>query len=126
MPFASGAPASIRTFYQEKNPQSDTHFAAVVAYYYRFLAPERKDSISREELQEATRLVNRERLHDPTKTMNNAASAGLLDNNGRGLYGINTVGENLVAVVLPNSGGNTASKPRKKPAKSGRGKRARK
>lgn len=91
----------IKSFVEQKNPQTDIHFAVVVAYYYRFLAPERKDSITPEDLQEAARLSSRARLTNPTKTTGNAVSAGLLDGAGRGVYKINTVGENLVAIVLP-------------------------
>ncbi len=104
-PVSSSTSTNIRTFVEEKNPQADTHFAAVVAYFYRFLAPERKEAISTEDLQEAARLSNHHRLQKPAKTMNNAISTGLMDNAGRGLYRINTVGENLVAMVLPDSTG---------------------
>ncbi|MDO8469402.1 MAG: hypothetical protein Q7S84_00065 [bacterium] len=91
----------IKSFVEEKNPQSDMHFAVVVTYFYRFLAPEKKEAITSEELQEATRLTSRARLTLPSKTLSNAVFAGLLDSAGRGLWKINTVGENLVAIVLP-------------------------
>ncbi len=97
----AGGPVDIKAFVDEKNPQTDIHFAVVVAYYYRFLAPEKKDAITSDDLQEATRLSGRPRLTKPAKTTNNAVSSGLLDSAGRGLYKVNTVGENLVAIVLP-------------------------
>lgn len=92
---------NIKSFVEEKNPQSDMHFAVVVTYFYRFLAPEKKEAITSEDLQEATRLAGRTRLTLPSKTLSNAVFAGLLDSAGRGLWKINTVGENLVAIVLP-------------------------
>lgn len=92
---------NIRSFIEEKNPQSDMHFAVVVTYFYRFLAPEKKEAIDSDDLQEATRLADRARLTKPSKTLSNAVFAGLLDSAGRGLWKINTVGENLVAIVLP-------------------------
>lgn len=111
---ASGAPVAalasqqlgttstnIKSFVAEKNPQSDMHFAVVVTYFYRFMALEKKEAITSEDLQEATRLAGRARLTLPSKTLSNAVFAGLLDSAGRGLWKINTVGENLVAIVLP-------------------------
>lgn len=92
---------NIKSFVEEKSPQSDMHFAVVVTYFYRFLAPEKKEAITSEDLQEATRLAGRARLTLPSKTLSNAVFAGLLDSAGRGLWKINTVGENLVAIVLP-------------------------
>ena len=93
----------IKSFVSKKNPSSDKHFAAVVAYYYRFEAPEeqKKDSITPKDLQEACRLVDRDRLDKPAQTLVNAHNAGLLDKKERGAYSINTVGENLVAMTLP-------------------------
>jgi hypothetical protein len=96
--------ANIKSFVDEKTPLSDMHFATVVAYFHRFMAAEKKDAIGAEDLQEATRLVGRQRLQNPGQTMINASSSGLLDKVGRGLYRVNTVGENLVALVLPGDG----------------------
>lgn len=94
----------IKTFIEEKNPTADTHFAATVAYYYKFEAPEaeRKDSITASDLQEACRKKGRERLRNPGQTLINAHRDGLLDRVGAGGYAINTVGENLVAMTLPS------------------------
>lgn len=103
-PIAGGGLVDIKSFVAEKNPQTDIHFAVVVAYYYRFLSTERRDAITPDDLQEAARLSGRTRLTKPAKTTNNAVSSGLLDSAGRGLYKINTVGENLVAIVLPGDG----------------------
>lgn len=108
----------IKTFMAKKNPTSDTHFAATVAYYYKFEAPEaeRKDSISGQDLQEACRKVGRKRLNYPGQTLRNAHKQGLLDRIEEGSFSINTVGENLVAMTLPG-GAAEKSTPRKKALK---------
>jgi hypothetical protein len=48
MPTAIGKLLDIKTFIDLKNPQTDSQFAAAVAYFYRFEAPEpqRKASIT--------------------------------------------------------------------------------
>jgi hypothetical protein len=117
----AGQASDIKTFVAEKNPTSDNQFAATVAYYYMFVAPEseRKESVSGDDLQEACRLVGRKRLNKPGQTLINAHYAGLLDKAGdRGRYALNTVGENLVAMALPGGAAPqtpkiTASKPKK-------------
>ena len=97
-------PLDIKSFVNSKKPSNDMQFATTVAYYFAFEASEaqRKESISSEDLQEACRKVGRERLQNPGQTLRNAHHNGLLDKAGdRGVYKINTVGENLVAVTLP-------------------------
>jgi len=99
-------PVDMKSFVKAKDPQSDIQFAATVAYYYRFQAPEpqRKTAVTANDLQEACRLADRDRLVKPAQTLINAHGQGLLDKAGeRGSYAINTVGENLVAMALPNS-----------------------
>ena len=114
----------LRTFVDEKQPKSDVQFAATVAFYHRFEAPadQRKENVNAEDLKEACRLVNRERLKNPLQTLSNARNLGLLDSAGRGLFTINSVGENLVAMTLPSTPGNTRPKnkraAKKKAAKS--------
>ena len=101
----------IKTFVSEKNPSNDAHFAATVAYYFQFEAPEseRKDSISGNDLQEACRKVGRERLRNQGQTLRNAHKLGYFDKaSEKGYFSINTVGENLVAMTLP---GNVTQKP---------------
>lgn len=96
--------SDIKSFIAAKSPQSDMHFAASVAYFYKFqaAASSKRDEIGSEDLQEACRLANRSRLGSPIKTLNNALNAGLLDKGtGRGFFSLNTVGENLVAMTLP-------------------------
>jgi len=98
-------PVDLKSFVEAKDPQSDIQFAATVAYYYRFQAPEhqRKTAVTATDLQEACRLADRDRLVKPAQTLINAHAQGLLDKAGeRGSYAINTVGENLVAMALPS------------------------
>jgi hypothetical protein len=112
IPLAGGPQnEDIRSFITSKNPKSDNHFAATVAYYYRFSAPagQRKEAITADDLQEACRMAHRDRLKRPDQTLVNAHHAGLLDNVRRGAYSINAVGENLVAMALPDSGSNVKS-----------------
>lgn len=108
----SSKATDIKTFVLSKNPVSDKHFVATVAYYYRFEAPveKRKDSITWEDLQEACRTTGRDRFKRPDQTLVNAHHAGLLDKAERGAYSINTVGENLVAMTLPNDQTKASSK----------------
>jgi hypothetical protein len=119
----------IKSFVAEKAPSSDNQFAAVVAYFYRFEAPpaQRLDAIDSKILQDAARLAGRRRLAKPRYTLKNAKTAGYLDSVGRGQFGINSVGENLVAMALPGDGGavqqtRTARKRTAKKASKKRGK----
>lgn len=114
------APAKdLKTFVVAKSPNSDVQFAATVAYYYRFEAPpeNQKNEIDRVMLQDACRLTGRKRLKNPRNTLNNAKNLGLLDKGSEaGKFAINTVGENLVAMTLPEQAGSGAKdrKPRKR------------
>lgn len=108
----------IKTFVESKNPPNDVQFAATVAYYHRFEAPksERKDSIRSTDLQDACRKANRKRLSDPGTTLRNAHRLGLLDKgNEPGNYSINSVGENLVAMTLPQQNAAVVVLRRRKP-----------
>lgn len=114
-------PTDIKSFAAAKNPRSDQQFVTVVAYYYRFEAPpaQRKEAIDGKVVQEAARLVGRERLTNPKATLNNAKHSGYLDGAARGEFSINTVGENLVAMTLPGDG-STATVSKKKKRKTPR------
>lgn len=112
-----GKATDIKSFVTHKNPGSDNQFAATVAYYYQFEAPMelRRDYIDAETLQDACRKVGRERLGDPWKTLRNAHDTGLLDKSPeRGGYKLSTVGENLVAMVLPGDGAAKVVKKKRK------------
>ncbi len=123
----------IKQFTEAKSPKTDQQFAAVVAYYYRFEAPEerRKDSIGVKDLLEAVRLAERKRPGSPLATLNNAKKKGYLDAVGRAKFQINSVGENLVAMTLPARDNPPSvrkkrrSIPRKAKAKSAKKKRRR-
>lgn len=106
----------IRSFMDAKKPTTDSQFVAAVAYYYRFEAPdtERKETIGAEELLDACRKAPWHRPARPAQTLIDASKAGYLDRtNEQGRYRINSVGENLVAMVLPgqSGGGSTAAAP---------------
>jgi hypothetical protein len=116
---------NIDTFVAAKAPKSDIQFAATVAYFYRFEAPpaNRRETIDGDVLQDATRLAGRERLVNPRATLNNAKAQGYLDSDSPGVFSINAVGENLVAMTLPGASeaaGKGARKTAKKPKKKGR------
>jgi hypothetical protein len=113
------APKSINTFVDEKNPETDIQLAATIAYYYRFEAPEneRRDEIDATFLRDALRLAGRPgQLVKPLTTLNNAHAKGLLDRGStRGMFVINSVGENLVGMTLP---GGAAQAPRQRAGKA--------
>jgi hypothetical protein len=117
-------PKDIRSFIDSKNPQSDNQFAAAVAYYYRFEAPEaeRKMDITADDVQDATRKAGRDRLTKPGQTLLNAHGQGYFDKTERGRYAISTVGENLVAMALPQ-GATTSARPKAKRRSATRKKR---
>lgn len=102
----------IKQFVDSKSPASDQQFATVVAYFYRFTAPEehRKQSINAEDLKNAARLVGRKQPGNALATLNNAKNSGYLDSAGKGQFEINSVGENLVAITLPSAGKEPESK----------------
>ena len=117
-PTAPGTPGvrvDIKSFVASKQPKNDTQFAAVVAYFHRFEASPRKESIAQEDLQKACRLANYTRLKKPGMTLQNSVRSGLLDKAARGAYSINSVGENLVALTLP--GDVAGGSPRKRPSR---------
>jgi hypothetical protein len=101
------AKQDLRSFVEQKSPRSDVQFAATVAYYLRFEAPasEKKEYVTKEDLQEACRKANRGRLINPYQTLMNAHNMGLVDKGPeKATFVINTVGENLVAMSLPDNG----------------------
>ncbi len=126
-PAAGSVTRDIRSFLQEKRPSSAVQIATAVAYYFAFEAPQavRKTEVTAVDLQEAIRLSARPRLHDPGKTLHNASILGYLDKgSSRGSFRINTVGENLVAMAMPEGSGRekaAGKRPARKPgtAKTG-------
>lgn len=102
----------IKSFVLQKNPRSDNQMAAVVAYFHHFEAPpnERKESIGKEELIDACRKSERSRPARPQQVLVNTYAAGLFDKAGSpGQYRLNSVGENLVAMVLPEQANSTSA-----------------
>jgi hypothetical protein len=110
----------IKTFIEQKSPQSDNQFAAAVAYYYRFEAPptQQKASITAADLTEACRQVGRARIARPAQTLVNAHAQGYLDKTERGAYAVNTVGENLVAMALPEGGSSGTGSTRRRKSRN--------
>lgn len=124
----AGAPAAplghkndIKSFMSAKMPKSDMQAAAVIAYFYRFEAPEaeRKDTVTPNDLQTASRQARGYSFNNARVTLNNAVGQGYFDRGGaRGVFSLNAVGENLVAMALPGSGGDNGGKASRKPARS--------
>ena len=116
-PAPPSSATDIKSFVSEKKPRSDMQFAAVAAYYHRFVAPKdrRKETIDAKELQESARQAGRAVLHSPKATLNNAHASGYLDRAERGTFKISTVGENLVAMTLPGKGNDRAKPAKRKP-----------
>jgi hypothetical protein len=95
-----------------KAPKSDQQFTAVVAYFYQFEAKsnEKKDAIDASVMKEAARLAGRPQVSRWNMTLTNAKNAGYLDAAGNGKFKLSSVGENLVAITLPGTGGTTKIK----------------
>ena len=129
-PSTGTAVQDIKSFVATKNPRSDVQFAATVAYYFQFEAPqaERKSSINADDLQDACRKTGRDRLKNPAQTLRNAHTLGMLDKAADpGHFSVNTVGENLVAMTLPGdrtSGDKSEKRSKKKKIKTSANKKA--
>jgi len=116
----AGTPTDIKSFVALKKPKNDLQFAAIVAYFNRFEATEKKEILTTDDLLQACRLANYPRPARPGQTLLNAVNSGLLNKADRGTFAINSVGENLVAVTLPGDGtGDTQHRPRRKIAVKG-------
>lgn len=102
----------IKQFTDARKPRTDQQFAAVVAYFYRFEAPDaqKKETIDADALQEAARLASRKRPSNPGMTLVNAKNAGYLDPVEKGKFKISAVGENLVAMTLPGNNEDSSTK----------------
>lgn len=102
--------SDIKSFTATKSPKTDQQFAAVVAYFYQFMAPAdaRKEAVDAVTMKEAARQAGRAQVSNWTMTLNNAKNAGYLDPAGAGKFKLNAVGENLVAITLPGDSGSGA------------------
>lgn len=129
---ATSPTTDIKSFVSQKSPKGDTQFAATVAYYHQFVAPQRKASITKDDIVDACRKVVRRQPASPAQVLVNAYNDGLFDRAGTGEYALNSVGENLVAMALPEGESSARRTTRKKPARqarkgsAGRGKGTRK
>lgn len=96
----------VKTFYNSKKPKSENQVAAVLAYYLRFEAPkdERKETVTATMLDDASRKARGGVFKNALKTLDNSARLGYFDRPARGEYKLNSVGENLVAMALPDKG----------------------
>lgn len=104
---------NVKSFFEQKKPKNKIQTVAVVAYYYRFEAKpdERKEFIGPRDVTNALRLANWHRDTNPLMTLNNAVNQGLLDRAAeKGFFKISTVGENLIALVLPDGNNPTNKK----------------
>jgi hypothetical protein len=93
-----------------------------VAYFYRFGVPanQQKEAINATDLKEAARLAQRKQPANASTTLHNAKNAGYLDATGRGMFQINSVGENLVTMTLPGSGETPTPGPGRKARMAGK------
>jgi hypothetical protein len=105
----------IRTLRDEKQPKTDIHMTAVVAYYLAELAPDggRKDTITASDISKYFKQAGHPLPKQPRFTLQNARNAGYFDSAGSGAFKLNAVGYNLVAHSLPQSNDNGATKSRK-------------
>lgn len=112
-----GQRTDIKTFVGERSPKSDVQFVATVAYFHQFIAPdgEKKESITKDDLVDATRKAGWKRLELPGKTFDNAVQLGYVDRLGGGLFKLNAVGENLVAMTMGGNGAATTTSQRRRP-----------
>lgn len=96
-------PKDIRTLADEKKPRSANEMAALVAYYLQYEADpaEKKDTISRADVDKYFHLAKFRKPKDATFTLVNSRNAGYLDSRERGTYSLNPVGYNLVVHKMP-------------------------
>jgi hypothetical protein len=126
-PLTSSTPATdLKTFVATKKPKNDTQLVATIAYFYKFTATEaeRKDAISSADLLDACRKADYRRPSRPAQTLINAFKAGVVDKAGTGSYKINSVGENLVAMVLPGDSDESKKPKRSTPRRAKAGKKS--
>ncbi|MGH9508081.1 MAG: hypothetical protein ACRD13_14250, partial [Terriglobales bacterium] len=83
-----------------------------VAYFLQFLAPggDRRDAISAADLRDGCRKARVKQPKGARRALANAHAMGYLDRAGRGLFKVNAIGENLVAMALPRLANNGADR----------------
>jgi hypothetical protein len=100
----SSGVADIRTLKEAKKPKSANEMAALVAFYVAELAPERRDTITRKDVETYFKQARFPLPSAMRQTLPNAAAAGYLDFVSDGEFRLNPVGYNLVAHSLPRDG----------------------
>lgn len=93
----------IRSFKQEKKPDSANQMACVVAFYLQEVVaePERKEVISSEDLEKYFKQAGFPLPGNTGQVLRDCKRAGYFETTSRGLYKLNAVGYNLVAHKLP-------------------------
>jgi hypothetical protein len=106
-PAKNPASTDIRTFAQEKSPQSLTEKVALVAHYLAELAPQgdKKDSIDKEDIRRYFKQAGFPLPNRPDQTLVDGLHAGYLERVEQGRYRLSPVGDNLVVHRLPRGQG---------------------
>lgn len=105
-------PSNIKSFKEQKNPESAIEMAAVVAFYLAELAPEeeRKPAVDVKDMEKYFKQAGFPLPKYLKDLLLSAKSAGYFDSAGGGKYKLNPVGYNLVAHNLPRSKSKTSAK----------------
>jgi hypothetical protein len=110
-PFNTAAAGTdIRSLKEQKNPNSATEMALVMAHYLQHFAPapERKSQITAADVSKYFVQADFPLPKRADQMLVNARAAGYFDSPSRGVYTLNPVGHNLVAHSLPRSAGASA------------------
>ncbi|MFY2763931.1 hypothetical protein [Arenimonas sp. MALMAid1274] len=93
----------IRSFKDEKKPNSVKQMACVVAYYLKELAnaEEQKETVSSADLEKYFKQAGYKLPTRMPQVLIDAKASGYFESVGRGEYKLNAVGHNLVAHNLP-------------------------
>ena len=108
---AAKAPAHFGDFLKSKKPRSDSEAATLVAFWIREYATEKRDWITRKDIEQFFKIGDHPLPEKPEYTLPNAKNGGYLEAIGDGKYRLNPVGHNLVVHTLPRSG-DSAERPR--------------
>ncbi len=107
VPGSAPATKDLKSFVAEKKPKNDVQFAATVAYYIASRLQQINEKLKSTAMicKKVADLSVVSDLRIPTRPFGTPHTLGLLNKGGQsGHYGINSVGENLVAVTLPGDG----------------------
>jgi len=93
----------IRSFKEQKKPNSVKQMACVVAYYLKELADanEKKETVSAGDLEKYFKQAGYKLPTRMAQVLIDAKASGYFESVGRGEYKLNAVGHNLVAHNLP-------------------------